>query len=98
MIAVQTNKRKPSNIPHAVISKGVAEERAREAFISASFQKSWRLQKYKQHHKTEMDMESSRWRENNPRSITQIGKLESELLPTANRGYKFGSQLPSSQN
>lgn len=46
--------------------KGVVEDRTWEALISASFQKSfWRLlaKNIRQHPKTEMDMESSRWRE-----------------------------------
>lgn len=41
MIAVQTDNRRPSDIPHAVILKGVVKETAREAFISASFQKKF---------------------------------------------------------
>lgn len=39
-IALQTDKSGPSNVPPAVILKGVVEDRAWEAFISASFQKS----------------------------------------------------------
>lgn len=64
MIPVQTDNRRLSDIPHTVILKGVVKETAWEAFISASFQKKFETagKKYKQHYKTEMDMESSRWR------------------------------------
>lgn len=70
MTATQNDKSGPSNVPHTVILKRVVEERGWEAFISTSFQKKSETagKKYMQHPKTEMDMESSRWRENKRRS------------------------------
>lgn len=101
-IAMQNDKRWPCNVPSTVIFKGVVKSGAWEHLFIPLSKKDWNCwQKYKWHHKTEIDTE---FKVKGGRISPRVELLHRYVnqkvrsCRTANGGSTFGSELASSQN